>query len=249
MQRVAGADLGVLVGHLEGRHQVDPGTRLRIDPGPDRAVGEDDRGRVVLEHGGDGPDRGLVAGHDGDQPGDAVRRQVDVGDVVDELATDQGEPHLRRAVELAVRDAEGERGRYQPDRQVVARRCGGTGRPGRPAPSAGRPDSTGCLRGCRSPPTPGRGSSRTSSPRKAAVPTLCTSRPGLRDTNVTGSDSLRTDSKQRSGALQRRTAPRPQTGAEPGTGVGIGRRPPPRWSGWSAGGSAASTSSPVRGSP
>ena len=31
----------------------------------------------------------------------------------------------------------------------------------------------------------------TSSPRNAAVPTLCTSRPGLMDTNV--SDSLRTD--------------------------------------------------------
>src|SRR5271170_4211615 len=33
----------------------------------------------------------------------------------------------------------------------------------------------------------------TSSPRKAAVPTLCTSRPGLMDTNV--SDSLRTGPK------------------------------------------------------
>ena len=114
-----GADLVVLVGHLEGRHQIDAATRLRVDPGPDGPVGEDDRGGVVLEHGGDGPDRGLVARHHGDEPGDAVGRQVDVGDVVDELAADQGEPHLWRAVELAVRDAQGEGGRDQPDRQVV----------------------------------------------------------------------------------------------------------------------------------
>ena len=40
-------------------------------------------------------------------------------DVVDELAADEGEPHLGRAVELAVRHAEGEHGRDQPDRQVV----------------------------------------------------------------------------------------------------------------------------------
>ena len=100
---------------------------LGVDPGPDRAVGEDDRGRVVLEDGGERPDRGLVARHDGDQPGHAVRRQVHVGDVVDELASDQGEAHLRRAVELAVRDPQGECGRDQPDRQVVLGDAAGQG--------------------------------------------------------------------------------------------------------------------------
>ena len=115
----AGPDLVVLVGHLERRHEIDAVTRRRVDPGPDGAVGEDDGGRVVLEHGGDGPDGGLVAGHDGDEAGDAVRGQVDVGDIVDELAPDEGEPHLRRAVELAVRHAQGEGGRDQADRQVV----------------------------------------------------------------------------------------------------------------------------------
>ncbi len=65
------------------------------------------------------PDGGLVAGHDRDEAGDAVGGQVDVGDIVDELAPDQGEPHLRRAVELAVRHAQGEGGRDQADREVV----------------------------------------------------------------------------------------------------------------------------------
>ncbi len=121
MQRVPGPDLGVLIGHLEGRDEVDRVARLRIDARPDRAVGDDDRGCVVLEHGGDGPDRRLVAGHDGDHPGDAVRRQVDIGDVVDELAADERKSHLGGAVELAVRDAQGEDGRDQPDRQVDPR--------------------------------------------------------------------------------------------------------------------------------
>ncbi len=44
---------------------------------------------------------------------------MDVGHVVDELAPDQREAHLGRAVELAVRDAQGEGGRDQADRQVV----------------------------------------------------------------------------------------------------------------------------------
>ena len=127
VQGVAGADLGVLVGHLEGRHEIDPVARLRVDPGPDGAVGEDDGRGVVLEDGGDGPDWGLVAGHDGDESGDAVRRQVDVGDVVDELPPDEGEPHLRRAVELAVGDAQGEHGRDQPDREVVVGDAAGQG--------------------------------------------------------------------------------------------------------------------------
>ena len=88
-------------------------------PGADGAVGEDDRRRVVLEDGGDGPDGGLVAGDDGDEAGDAVGGQVDVGNVVDELAPDEGEAHLRRAVELAVGHAEREGRRDQPDPEVV----------------------------------------------------------------------------------------------------------------------------------
>ncbi len=119
VQRVPGSDLGVLVGHLEGRNEVDPITRLWIDARPDRAVGDDDGGRVVLEDGGDGSDRRLVAGHDGHQPSNAVRRQMDVCDVMDELAANEGEPHLRSAVELAVRDAHREHRGDQPDRQVV----------------------------------------------------------------------------------------------------------------------------------
>ena len=39
--------------------------------------------------------------------------------VVDELAADEREAHLRRAVELAVGDAQGERRRDQAHRQVV----------------------------------------------------------------------------------------------------------------------------------
>ena len=119
VQGESGADLGVLVDGLERRDQIDPGARLGIDPRADRTVGKDDRGCVVLEHGRDGPDRGLVAGHDGDEPGHTVGRQVHVGDVVDELSAHQREAHLRRAVELAVRDTEGERRWDQPDRQVV----------------------------------------------------------------------------------------------------------------------------------
>ena len=119
MQGEPGPDLVVLVGRLERRDEVDPPPGHGIDPGLDRAVGEDHRGGVVLEHGGERPDRRLVARHHSDQPGDAVRRQVHVGDVVDELATDQREPHLRRAVELAVGHPEREGRRDQPDRQIV----------------------------------------------------------------------------------------------------------------------------------
>ena len=39
VEGVSGPYLVVLVSHLEGRHEIDAGARLRIDPGPDRAVG------------------------------------------------------------------------------------------------------------------------------------------------------------------------------------------------------------------
>ena len=146
------------------------------------------------------PTGGLSHATTATSAGDAVRRQVDVGHVVDELAPDQGEAHLRRAVELAVRDAQGERGRDQADRQVVLGDAAVAAPPGRPAPSAGRRDSTGCRRGCRSPPRPGRGSCATSSPRKAAVPTRCTSRPGLRDTSVAVDSVVRRARIQTNGA-------------------------------------------------
>ena len=95
------------------------GARLGVDPGPDGAVGQDHRRRVVLEDGGERPDGGLVARDHCNQPGDAVGGEMHVGDVVDELAADQGEPHLRRPVELPVRDPEGERRRYEPDPELV----------------------------------------------------------------------------------------------------------------------------------
>ena len=105
VQRVSSADVLGLVGHLEGRHEVDGVAGRRVDAGVDGAVGEDDGGRVVLEDGGERADRGLVAGDDGDEAGDAVGGQVDVGHVVDELSAYEGEAHLRRAVELPVRHA------------------------------------------------------------------------------------------------------------------------------------------------
>ena len=93
--------------------------RVGVDAGPDGTVGEDDGRRVVLQDGRHGADRGLVARHDAHDAGHAVGRDVHVGDVVDELAPDEGEAHLRRAVELAVGHAEGEHRRDQADGEVV----------------------------------------------------------------------------------------------------------------------------------
>ena len=60
MQGDPGPGLGILVGHLKTNHQVDPTARVRVDPRPDRAVGEDDSGCVVLQGGGKGPDRSMA---------------------------------------------------------------------------------------------------------------------------------------------------------------------------------------------
>ena len=123
VQGVAGPHLLGLIRHLEGGHEVDGLAGLGVDPGMDGAVRQDHGRRVVLEHGGQGPNGGLVAGHHGDEPGDGVGGQVHVGHIVDELAPDQGEAHLWRPVELPVRHPEGEGWRDQPEPEPV---CGDT---------------------------------------------------------------------------------------------------------------------------
>ncbi len=81
----ARADLLGLVRHLEGRHQVDGVAGGGVRAGVDGAVGQDHGRRVVLEDGGERAHGRLVAGDDGDEAGDAVGGEVDVGNIVDEL--------------------------------------------------------------------------------------------------------------------------------------------------------------------
>ena len=61
----------------------------------------------------------LVARHHRDEAGDAVGGEVDIRDVVNQLPPDEGEPHLRRPVELPVRHPEGEGRRDQPEPEPV----------------------------------------------------------------------------------------------------------------------------------
>ena len=119
MQRVAGPHLLGLIRHLEGGHEIDRLACLGVDPGMDGAVREDHGGRVVLQDGGQRPHRRLVARHHRDEPGDAVGGEVDIRDVVNQLPPDEGEPHLRRPVELPVRHPEGEGRRDQPEPEPV----------------------------------------------------------------------------------------------------------------------------------
>ena len=67
------------------------------------------------------PTGGLSQATTATSPATLFAARCTIGDVVDQLAADQREPHLGGAVELAVRDAQGERRRDQPDRQVVLR--------------------------------------------------------------------------------------------------------------------------------
>ena len=99
--------------------EVDGLAGHRIDPGVDRAVGEHQRGDVVLEQGGQRADGRLVARDDGDDAGHVVGLEVRLRAVVDELAARQRVPHPVGAVELAVGDAEGERRRDETNGEVV----------------------------------------------------------------------------------------------------------------------------------
>ncbi len=107
-------------GGLECGDEVDPRTRLRISAWPDRSVRQQHRGSVVLEEGGKGADRRLVARHDGNQARHIVRGQVHGRCVVDQFPADQGVPHLGSPIELAVRNAERVGWRDQAHRQIFA---------------------------------------------------------------------------------------------------------------------------------
>ena len=116
-----GTDLVVGFGRrLKRGHQVDRVAGGGVVPWLDRSVRHDHRGDVRLQHGGDRADRGLVAGDHGNESGHLVGGQVHRGGVVDELAPDEGEPHLGGAVELPVRHPDGEGRRDQAHGQIIA---------------------------------------------------------------------------------------------------------------------------------
>ena len=133
IQGKPGTNLFVGIGGcLKRGDDVDRGTCRRINARPDRAVRHDHRGRVVFQERGNGAHRGLVTRDDGDQARHPVCGQVHGSCVVHQLPADEREAHLGGAVELAVRDTEGEAWRDQAHREVLAgdavRQCGLNGR-------------------------------------------------------------------------------------------------------------------------
>ena len=106
-------------GGLVGADDVEGLAGPRVRPGPDGAVGHDDRRLVVFEECGQRADRRLVAGDHGDGAGKPGGLQVLAERIVGDLAADQRIAHLGGAVADAVGRGDGVFGLDQPVLQLA----------------------------------------------------------------------------------------------------------------------------------
>ena len=108
-----------ITGHLKAGDDVDRLIAVRVGSRSDGAVGHDDGRSVVLEDGGEGADRRLVARDHRDGALQAACAQMLTDTVVCDLAADQRVTHLAGAVAHAVGGRDGVFGLHQPHRHLA----------------------------------------------------------------------------------------------------------------------------------